>query len=400
MSLGEIFRRIFRPPRDSRFGGGRPQNGAGMGVGRFRFELIQDMPGLLKLAPAWRELMRAVQTPRHFHSVDWFLALAQTFDQYGERNYFFVTIHDSSQLVGVVPLRRADIKWHGEKLRALQLLSNVRGSPATRDIILADGVARTDILAELASYLDQVDASWDVVEFFGVLEDSCAVTAWRHAPNLPAISGPGGACGYVTFISCAARDTPLKRPSKSFRQNLRTAHNKLTDKEARFVCVSTPDELRKLYPQLVSIEASGWKRNEQMSIRNHPQFDGFLQNLISRMGPAGGCEIHLMRISDRTIAGMFCVVLYNICFIHVISYDEAFSQLSPGHLLIENALLTRGGSGQLNSVTAYHAPEWFNGWKPDRTLQVSNIHLFRPTRRGAELHGRLAKKNAEKTPTE
>jgi hypothetical protein len=97
-----------------------------------------------------------------------------------------------------------------------------------------------------------------------------------------------------------------------------------------------------------------------------------------------------MQLSGQTIAGILCVVLNNICFLHVVGYDEAYSQLSPVHLLIENLIATRGGSGKLNSVTTSHAPEWFSSWKPDQTLKVSNIYLFRPSKRGAKLHSQMS----------
>ena len=358
---------------------------------QFRFEKFNGISGLLKLVPAWRELTPKVEAARHFHSVDWFIALAQTLDQYGDSNYLFVAIFDSSELVGVIPLRRADIGLHGVQLKALQLLSNIRETPATRDIILAKSVVRTEILAEFIRYLDGLDDSWDVVVLPGLLEDSCAMTAVQMAPKLHAISTPGGACGYATFISCGLNDAPFNRLSKGFRQNLRTAHNKLVTKEATFVCACKPDGLMEFYPKFVSVESSGWKRNESSSIINHPQFDSFLRQLISQLGPLSGCEIHLMQLSGRTVAGLLCVVLNNICFLHVVGYDETYSQLSPVHLLIENLIMTRGGSGQLNSVTTYHAPEWFSSWKPDRTLNVSNIHLFRPSKRGAKLRGQMAK---------
>ena len=395
MRLGNFFQSVFsrlKHPGDHDLRHVANDSALGVnGMPGFRFEVFHGISGLFKLAPAWRELTPKVETVRHFHSVDWFIALSQTLDQYGDSNYLFVAVYDLSELVGVIPLRPINIGLCGVHIKALQLLSNVRETPTTRDIILAESAAHTQVLIELIRYLDQLDASWDVLSLAGVLEDSCAMTAFENASPVPAISTPGGACGRVTFISCGPNDAPFNRLSKGFRQNLRTAHNKIIAKEVSFVCACTPDELTKFYPKLVSVESSGWKRNESSSIINHPQFDSFLRHLISQLGPVGGCEIHLMQLSGQTIAGMLCVVLNNICFLHVVGYDEAYYQLSPVHLLIENLVATRGGSGQLNSVTTSHAPEWFASWKPDQTLKVSNIYLFRPSKRGAKLHSQMSK---------
>ena len=361
--------------------------------GRFRFEVVRGMEGLLKLAPKWRELTQKVKTPRHFHNVEWFLALSQTMEQFGDPGSLYIAIYEAGELVGVVPLRVVEITQHKAKLKALRLLSNIRETPATRDLILAESVTDTDILVELVHFLEHWDDAWDVLILAGVMEDSCAMAAFQKATSLPSRSMPGGACGRVELILCGSDDLPFRQPSKSFRQNLRTSNNKLFSKDAHFVCAHAPDQLAECYPKLVAVEASGWKRNESSSIANHPQFDAFLRQLIAQLGPMGGCEIHLMQLGDLTIGGMICVVLNDICFIHVIAYDESYYQLSPGHLLLENLIKTRGHTGRIKAVTPYHAPDWFSAWKAAQKLTVSDIHLFRPSRRGEKLHQRLSKKD-------
>jgi hypothetical protein len=337
-------------------------------------------------------------TARHFHMPEWFLALVQTLDQYDDRSYLFFAIFDSSELVGIIPLRTMDINLHGIPLKALRLLSNIRETQTTRDVILGDSIDRGDVLTEFIRYLEGVDSSWDVVAFAGALEDSCAMAAAQNASTLPTLSTGGGASGRAEFISCGPGDDPLKRLSKGFRQNLRTAHHKLASEEAHFVCAQTPYELLVFYERLASVEASGWKRANPNIIRNNPKFDAFLRNLMCYLGPSGGCEIHLMEVSGRSISAMLCVVVNNICFIHVIGYDETYDRASPGNLLMERLIKTRGARGNITSITTYHTPPWFSSWKPDKILNVSNIYVFRPTEQGLDLHQRLSRLAAAKRP--
>ena len=359
-------------------------------MARFRFEIVRDLDRLRELAPAWRQVIQRMAMARHFHVPEWFLALVEALDQYNDNNYLFVAIYDPHELVGIVPLRMVDIDLHGVSLKALRLLSNSRETQTTRDMILAGGVDGGAVLVQLINFLDDFDAAWDVVAFAGALADSCAAVSTQKATALSVISTPGGASGRAEFISCGPGDEPLKRLSKNFRQNLRTAYNKLAAKEIRFACAQGNDELPGFYRQLCAIEASGWKQEDPSTIKNNQMFNTFLKNLMHRLGSAGGFKIHLMELDGRAISAMLCLTVNQICFIHVIGYDETYSVISPGNLLMEHLIKSRGADGNLTSITTYYAPPWFSRWKPDKTLEVSNIYLFRPSERGRDLHDRLS----------
>jgi CelD/BcsL family acetyltransferase involved in cellulose biosynthesis len=353
-----------------------------------RFELVRSMDGLLKLADGWRALTAGLTPARHFHHVEWFLAVTRTMDEDKDGSYLYVAIYESQKLVGIVPLRVARVWIEGQPdpIRALRLLSNVRETPSARDVIFAESIIDADVFTGLIRYLDKMNSWWDVLAITDVIEGSHAHAAFLKASkSLPSLTTPARATGgRVEFLSCGPDATPMGRLSQKFRHNLRTSKNKLVSREVRFVCASTPDELSDAYPKLIAVEASGWKNDSAYSIANHPRFEAFLRHLMSYLGPTGGCEIHLMQLDGVTIGGMFCVVFGQIGFMHVIGYDEACSKLSPGHLLIENLVKSRGGSGQLNMVTSGHATDWFSGyWKPDHILKTSDHFLFRPSRRGA-----------------
>ncbi|MGC2412174.1 MAG: GNAT family N-acetyltransferase [Stellaceae bacterium] len=365
---------------------------------QLRFEAVRDLRGLNELAPAWRELAKRMTTARHFHTPEWFLALVQTLDKYGDSSYLFVAIYDSGELVGVAPLRRTDMTLHGVPLNALRLLSNVRETRTARDLILDDSVDGAAVLTEFVHHLNSVDASWDVFALAGALDDSCANRAMQNLPALPSISRRGGISGRAEFISCGQGDDPLKRLSKGFRQNLRTARNKLAAEDARFVCAQTPDALLASYEALAAVEASGWKRENPAIIKNNPKFAEFLHNLMSYLERSNDCEIHLLQLSGHTISAMLCITINDICFIHVIGYDETYHRASPGHLLMEQLIKTRGGRGNIRFITTYSSPAWLSSWKPDKTSEISDIYVFPPSERGRELHQRFSRLSAAKRP--
>jgi hypothetical protein len=340
-----------------------------------------------------------VKPARHFHHVEWFLALTKTMDEYGDGSYLYVAIFDASKLVGVVPLRVTMAWVHGVpfQVKALRLLSNIRETPAIRDAILADSIIDADIFTGLLRYLDKLNAWWDVVALTDVIDESRAHEAFLKAKTLSTLTTPGRACGgSIDSISCGPNDLPFERLSKGFRKQLRQAHNRLATQEAQFIRATTPEALREAYPKLVAVEASGWKRDSDYCVANHPRFDAFLKNMMLYFESTDACEIHLLQLADLTIAGMLFLISSRICFMHVIGYDEAYSRLSPGHLLLENLIKTQGQTGQIDLVTSGHATNWFSAdWKPDLISTVSDHYLFRPSRQGAKLRDRLAKQREQ-----
>ncbi len=250
-------------------------------------------------------------------------------------------------------------------------------------------LARSKAFQIFVESFDRQDQFWDVISLRGILDDSFASLALKSSPDVPVLKTPGGIWGRVEYISCGESDRPFDRLSKGFKQNLRTSHNKLKSADFNFVAAQKPEDLLALYPEFLKVESSGWKGAQGTSVAKQPVVSTFLSRLISSFGPAGACEIHLMKIKGRAIAALFCIVVDRISYILKIGYDEDFEKASPGHLIVEHLVKVRGATGAINSITPYNAPPWFSAWKPDTIVGISDAYVFRPSRRGADLQRKL-----------
>ena len=190
--------------------------------------------------------------------------------------------------------------------------------------------------------------------------------------------------GRIEFISCSEADRPFERLSKGFRQNLRTAHNRLKSQTITFEAGRTESDLLRLLPEFMAVETSGWKGELRTSALKEPETNTFLRQLIAHLGPDGGCEIALLRADDRAIAALFGVVLDGIWYIFRIGYDEAYQRASPGHLIIESLLKRSKTQTSFKMLTPYNAPAWFAAWKPE-SRQIFNAYVFRPSPDGVKL---------------
>jgi hypothetical protein len=350
-----------------------------------RVQIFDGAAGVRALAPAWRSLTAQLQSKRHFHHVEWHLALAETLERHNLAPLRCAAVFSGDAMVAVFPFRFMRVQLGPLQVNALRLASDQIDAATARDFILAPGLAQTGFFQGFVKYMAEHHAWWDIMDLPGILEDSLAATALKHCSQLPILQTPGGAWGRVESISSGDDDQPLNRLTKGFRQNLRTAHNKLKAELVTFEIASAEHDLLRLLPEFLKVESSGWKGELGTSALKDPATGTFVRQLISHFAPIGGCEIRLMRIGDAAIATMFGIVTDNIWYIFRIGYDEAYHRASPGHLIIENLLKERRTNKSFRFVTPYNAPPWFGAWKPDSILQIFNAYLFRPSPDGLKL---------------
>lgn len=356
-----------------------------------KVQLFSGPAGLRALAPTWRSLTAKLAVRRHFHHVEWHLALAETFEQYNlPRLQCFAVFSADNALAAVFPFRVVRVQLGPTQLNALRLASDHADAQTARDFILAPGLAQTTFFQGFVKYMAAHDPSWDVIELPGILEDSAAAVALKQAAQVPFLLTAGGAWGRIEFVTCGENDQPFNRLSKSFKQNMRTAHNKLKTRHVTFQIARSQDDLKTLLPDFLNIESSGWKGQLGTSALKQPETVSFLRGLISYFGANGCCEIHLMKVDHRPIAALFGILTDNIWYLFRTGYDESYHQLSPGHLIIENLLRKTTDGSRFDVFTPYNAPPWFQAWKPNGTLKIFNAYVFRPSPAGLELANRTA----------
>jgi CelD/BcsL family acetyltransferase involved in cellulose biosynthesis len=356
-----------------------------------RVEMFSGEKGLRSLEPAWRSLTAQPASMRHFHRVEWYLALAATFETHGlGKLQCFAAFSDRETLAAILPMHLLRKQIGPFQLNAMRLVSDHSDNQTARDFVMSPGLAQTSFFQGFVRFMADNFSSWDVIELPGILEDSYAAAALKHCPQIPHFMMPGGAWGRCEFISCGDGDYPFERLSKGFRQNLRTAHNKLKPGSVSFESARTERALLEFLPELLKVESSGWKGELGTSVLKTPPAGTFMRKLISHFGPIGGCEIHLMRTDNASVAALFGIVTDKIWYIFLNGYDEAYHRISPGHLIIENLLAQRAPHNSFDVLTPYNAPPWFRAWKPDKTVRIFDAYLFRPSAKGVELARQVA----------
>lgn len=351
-----------------------------------RIERFSGSEGVRALAPAWRQLTARLPARRHFHHVEWYLALAETLEQHSLRPLHCIAVFSRDALVAVLPYRQDRLQLGPYPLRLMKLVSDQGDGETARDFIMAPELVQSSFFQGLVKYLAQHDQSWDVISLHGIMQDSYAAIALQSSPQLPFFQTPGGALdrGHILFMSCGDGDQPLECASELFREDLRQAHNRTKSEEVTFVVARAEHELTRLLSDFLQVESSGWKGTMGGALKDAAA-GTFMRELVGQFGPKGECELRVMLIGNRPAAALFGLVTDSIWYMFHIGYDETFEQTLPGHLVIENLLEARAEHPTFSIITPYSAPDWFEDWNPDLISELYNTYVFRPSPEGTRL---------------
>lgn len=341
------------------------------------FEIFQGSGGLAAIRGEWASITRAMNKPRFFHLYEWYESYIATL---AEGTVYFVLMRRQGVPVGIFPLISESHKIAGLNLRSLTL-------PHHEHMLLGDAVLNneetpTPLMRKLIAHLRRRrELQWDLLLFPGLLEDSCLLSAINAGPPSLLVVEPQSRSNY---LPCLPPDEFSARLSNNFTGNLRKARNKLARLNGvNFVTTRTQPELDQALEEFLLVEASGWKGagGEGSAINLLAPVRSFYQSLIRSFSSIGGCEINLLHAEGKCIAGQLCLVVGETCYILKIGYDETYSQVAPGNMLLEHTIKRFHQEGTIKYINLVSNTPWHANWKP-QSFAVLKAYVFNSTLAG------------------
>jgi CelD/BcsL family acetyltransferase involved in cellulose biosynthesis len=340
----------------------------------YNLKIFRGQAGFEHIASAWRAIVAQMAAPHFFQQPDWYGAYLATLDPRPDDTLFGLVSHDGVP-AAVLPFKQERRAVGGIKLRTLELPRH--DHLHLRDIVVRDASRDALGIEQIVRLLkDSGGLKWDVLALWHVLADSCALAAHRAGAAARSIAAPRFGCSCVPLAPWSEVEARL---SKNHRKNLRGAHNRTRSIEGLHIEIATtPAELDAALPALLAVEASGWKAQAGTAIRLDPQLAQFYAEVTRRFGAAGRCEISLMKIHDKPIAGLFTLMSGPTVYGPKAAYDESHGRLSPVHLLVQDLFQRLGAQRQYRQFNAISDTGWFDVWKPQRS-EVHNLYVFNST---------------------
>lgn len=333
--------------------------------------------GLERIRGDWGRVLGTLGRERRFHHLpEW--SEARLAARAAEDVRFFVMVRGESP-VGIFPLQETTVKRMGVPLRALTIPHSGTGTYA--DFVFEPAEENATLVARLVDHLGaERGQGWDVLHLARLLDDSSALYALRRAPPPRTAIAADEHCHVVRCLPLEALE---RRLSKNFRANLRKARNRLQATGARaFLTTRDPALLPAFLEKFVEVEASGWKgdRGTRTSTRHRPGQLALFRAVATHLGRVGACEINLLEVDGRCIAGQFCFLTGGTTYLVKVGYDERYARLAPGHMLLED-LFRRSEEEGRALVDLMSDADWHADWKP-ADVPVFHAYVFNATPRG------------------
>lgn len=338
-------------------------------------EVFQGRDGLAALSETWAELYRRIPRPRFFHSHGWFEAYLRHLEPEPDSVFFFL-FREETGPIAVLPMKYRVQRWLGLKLRELTLLDH--SHVQLNDFVNLPHVNADALIGAWLGALRNVHRTpWDVISFRRVMEESCLAGLRKGGAAREILLE--AACDY---IDCASSYEELSRAySRNFRTNLNKARNRLAKEPGvRFLTLAQRDELERYFPDFLKLEASGWKgaAGTGTAIMLHADFTGFYRSLIEQFAPSGRMRINCLEIQGQPAAAQFCLLDADTIYLQKIGYDERWSKLSPGNLLLEHVIKQGTDDKAYRYVNLVTDASWHRDWHPSQ-YKVFNVFLFNTT---------------------
>lgn len=343
------------------------------GSGRLAVEHTRGSQALSRLAPVWTSL--AAPGSPYPVLFGWYRNYVAALEPRPEELNFFTLAHGERALA-VVPLRAGARTLRGLRLRTLELPWHPE--MAVTDLVAERGGLDGAGAEALAEATKRAGIPWDALVFRGVTDTSAAYR-WSHAwPRSVRI--PMGHRDYL--VTDRPYDEMRASFSKNFRGNLRKARNKLRATEG-VAFVRAPGEmaLEQALALFLQVEASGWKGAGGTAIEADPARVRFYAGLVRDAEVGGACEINLLTLAGRPLAGQFCVRAGAVLHLLKIGYDEAYAPLAPGNMLLEHLLEGCAARGIREVDLVTDAP-WHADWRPS-SQPVCEVVILNRTARGS-----------------
>jgi CelD/BcsL family acetyltransferase involved in cellulose biosynthesis len=131
----------------------------------------------------------------------------------------------------------------------------------------------------------------------------------------------------------------------------------------------------------LEIEAMAWKRAAGTSIDADPATVHFYTALTRLFGRRGQLSLEFLRAGGRRIGFLLGVEDAGAFYAMKIGYDPAYTQLSPGHILIHRSAAEAEKRGREEYHLLGHDDEWKRRWT-DRVRELVTIVVYRGSARG------------------
>ena len=305
--------------------------------------------GLDDLYQEW-SLLAEVRASHFLHFPGWYRAELNV--RASDKNVFFIVVRSQGKLVGVLPFEMQYLSVSKFQLPVLQLFyPNEMG---VNDIFSVMNL--TEYLQEITLFMR------GQLPFFVLIKWQC-VLCDGGAASIGGDIRLSHDSKYLDF-SCGVEAFWARYSKKFVKGLLKKGCKAEVGGPLRLELITESCRLSDAFDVFLTLEDSGWKGAEGTSILKQPAKMAYYQSLLSAYGGSGNCQINLLWLNEKPIAAQFGIIIKRTLYLLKIGFDESFSEVSPGYLILERLINAQQSSGLIDRVSFVTGVSWIDRWKP------------------------------------
>ena len=174
--------------------------------------------------------------------------------------------------------------------------------------------------------------------------------------------------GYRSILNvCQGYENIINQLSKHFSRNLRRLKKKIESlpgiKYESFQ--ENSKDIFDMYNRFVEMEASGWKGKSKTAIKLDQDIYNFYNDLVNQLSHSKNLILNFLSADGKDLASQFCLLFNHNLYILKIAYNEEYSKMAPGYMLLLHTLENLSKYYNLNCVNLMTSGRWQTQWEPE-----------------------------------
>ncbi|MDN3515648.1 MAG: GNAT family N-acetyltransferase [Candidatus Brocadia sp.] len=297
--------------------------------------VVKDFTSFLDINQEWDALAVCNDHYGPFISHDWFRVWIKHFG--ADMNLRIVCILSNGKIVGIFPFCLVIVKRFGKYWRILQYLqndftadANFLIQPELRDPVLREFLLwsiRDDAEADFLSLQKMYSSSPNYIALVTMIKKLGLYAAEYSGKYAPCIRINNDISTYMKNISPDFRGW-LERDLRKIQRHPSVKSRMIT----------SADEFDEIFPQLVEVSRKSWQGKHGTGTFSNTSTANFFKDLSKIFTDHGWLRLFVLQNTNQLLAFEYTLICNGEmrCYKH--EYDESFRRLSPGKVLLYNAI--------------------------------------------------------------
>jgi CelD/BcsL family acetyltransferase involved in cellulose biosynthesis len=317
----------------------------------WRWEAAGGAGGIEVLAPAWDDLVHALDLPFVCGAL-WSRCFWEAFSE-PDRELAVLSARHDGRLVAILPLMRTA----GLLLRRWTPAAN----PHTPSLVF---VAECPPLNAASAILDRLLTSADLIDVGPVRPDDKFCRALVEAARSRRLAVVESAAESEAVIELRSPWEEFRRAVSRNLDSSTTRHHRQLQRLGKLVFeeITGGDGLDAVLEECFRLEAAGWKASHGSPILARQDTRRFYTELAHRAAAVGALAVYVLRLDGKPIAFEYCLRAGRRIDMLKISYAPDLARYSPGNVLRYLILKSEIGRGRISVYHMGRSSEWKLRW--------------------------------------